>query len=102
MLRITTNQDADAIHLKLEGAVKGLWVDELSKVWLARPRQVGAERILVDLKGVTFADSRGRALLLQMQEEGAAFVGPSAFLRFVLEQRGRGIVNLTANERNGG
>jgi anti-anti-sigma factor len=90
MLKITTNQEADSLVLKLEGAVKGPWVDELSKVWLGTTQQNRGEKILVDLQGVGFADSRGQALLLRMQKEGAAFIEPSAFLRFVLEQGARG------------
>jgi len=87
MLKITTNEEANPISLRLEGAVKGPWVDELSKVWLGRARQEEGKRVLVDLRGVSFADSRGQALLLKMQREGAAFVGPSAFLQFVLERK---------------
>lgn len=90
MLKITTNQEADSFVLKLEGAVKGPWVDELSKVWLGTTRQNRGEKILVDLQGVRFADPRGQALLLRMQQEGAAFIEPSAFLRFILEQGTRG------------
>lgn len=90
MLKITTNQEADSFVLKLEGAVKGPWVDELSKVWLGATRQNRGKKILVDLQGVRFADPRGQALLLRMQQEGAALIEPSAFLRFVLEQGARG------------
>lgn len=90
MLKITTNEQADALVLKLEGAVKGPWVDELSKVWLGTARQNLGEKILVDLQGVRFVDSRGQALLLRMQQEGAAFIEPSAFLRFILEQGATG------------
>jgi len=90
MLKITTNQEAGSFVLKLEGTVKGPWVDELSKVWLGTARQNRGEKILVDLQGVRFADSRGQALLLRMQQEGVSFIEPSAFLRFVLEQGARG------------
>jgi hypothetical protein len=34
-----------------------------------------------------------------MQQEGAAFIGPSAFLQFVLEQRTTGGAELTAGEK---
>lgn len=90
MLKITTNQEADSLVLKLEGTVKGPWVDELSKVWLGTARRNRGEKILVDLQDVRFADSRGQALLLRMQQEGASFIEPSAFLRFVLEHGARG------------
>ena len=90
MLMITTNEQRSTVVLKLEGAVKGPWVDELRKVWVAAARQNLGQKILVDVEGVRFADSRGQALLLKMQQEGAAFIEPSAFLRFILEQGARG------------
>ena len=93
MLKITTYQKADLFVVKLEGAIKGPWVDELSKVWLGMAQQNRGEKILVDLQGVRFADSRGQALLLRMQQEGASFIEPSAFLRFVLEQGARDVAD---------
>ncbi len=74
-----------SVFLKLEGAVKGPWVDELRKAWLTSVKMTGGEPISIDLDAVSFIDARGRDLLLRMQREGVALNGASGFLRQVLE-----------------
>lgn len=83
MLRITIQRTSDGVLLKLEGSVKGPWVDELRKSWLAE--MADGQPISIDLGAVSFVDTRGRDLLLRMQREGLVLKGPSGFLRQVLE-----------------
>ncbi len=71
--------------MKLEGSVKGPWVDELRKAWLASAKMAGGEPMSIDLTAVSFIDAIGRELLLRMQREGLALKGASGFLRQVLE-----------------
>lgn len=87
MLRITIQRTSDAVALKLEGRVKGLWVDELRKTWLTAAKMAGGEPVNLDLGAVSFIDARGRDLLLEMQREGVALKGASGFLRQILEER---------------
>ena len=85
MLRITIQRASDVVLLKLEGSVKGPWVDELRKAWLTSAKMAGGEPMSIDLDAVSFIDARGRDLLLRMQREGVALKGASGFLRQVLE-----------------
>jgi anti-anti-sigma regulatory factor len=87
VLRITIQTTSDVVALKLEGSVKGPWVDELRKTWLTSAKMAGGEPASIDLGAVSFIDARGRDLLLQMQREGVALKGASGFLRQVLEDR---------------
>ena len=73
--------------MKLEGSVKGPWVDELRKAWLASAKMAGGKPMSIDLSAVSFIDARGRNLLLRMQKEDVALKGASGFLRQVLEER---------------
>jgi len=73
MFKITTQTDGDdSIALKLDGKLTSPWTDELDRHW----RQlVGSERkaVRIDLTGVTFIGSEGKALLARMWNEGATF-----------------------------
>ena len=87
MLRITIQRTSDVILLKLEGSVKGPWVDELRKAWLASAKMADGQPMSIDLGAVSFVDARGRDLLLRMRREGLVLKGPSGFLRQVLEDK---------------
>jgi len=87
VLRITIQRTSAVVLLKLEGSVKGPWVDELRKAWLASAEMADGQPTSIDLGAVSFVDARGRDLLLRMQREGLALKGPSGFLRQVLEDK---------------
>ena len=76
---------SDAVVLKLEGSVKGPWVEELRKAWLTSAKMADGGPVSIDLSAVSFIDANGRDLLLRMQKEGAALNGGSSFLRHMLE-----------------
>ena len=76
---------SDSVVLKLEGSVKGPWVEELRKAWLASATMAAGELVRIDLAAVSFVDGRGRDLLLGMKREGANLDGTSSFLRHILE-----------------
>jgi hypothetical protein len=86
VLRISIQRISDVL-LKLEGSVKGPWVDELRKAWLTSAKIAGDQPVSIDLGAVSFIDARGRDLILRMQREGVALTGASSFLRQVLEDR---------------
>jgi hypothetical protein len=87
VLRITIQGTSEVVLLKLEGSVKGPWVDELQKAWLTSANMAGGGAVSIDLGAVSFIDARGRDLLLRMQREGVALTGASSFLRQVLEDK---------------
>ena len=76
---------SDAVVLKLEGSVKGPWVEELRKAWLTSATMAAGEALRIDLAAVSFVDGRGRDLLLEMRREGANLDGNSSFVRHILE-----------------
>ncbi len=85
MLRITIQRTSDVVLLKLEGSIKGPWVDELRKAWLASANMADGQPMSIDLGAVSFVDAKGRDLLLRMQREGLSLKGHSSFLRQLLE-----------------
>jgi len=88
VLRITPTEKANALELMLEGRLEGPWVEVLRKSWTDTLGRKEHPHVLVDLGSVSFVDSNGRALLLNMQDEGVGLVKPSAFLREMLKLNG--------------
>ena len=88
MLRITIQNTSSSVLLKLEGSVKGPWVEELQKAWLTSAIMSDGEPVSVDLGAVSFVDTKGRDLLLRMQKEGVVLKGASSLLRQMLEDGG--------------
>jgi anti-anti-sigma regulatory factor len=88
VLRITPTEKANALELMLEGRLEGPWVEVLRKSWTDTLGQAEHPRVTVNLGSVSFVDSQGRALLLNMQNEGVGLTKPSAFLREMLKLKG--------------
>lgn len=97
MLRITTLHGPEAMLLKLEGSIRGPWVSELQKAWSQADRE---SSVHVDLTGVSFADSKGRDVLVGMKRAGAVLTGASQFMRQILNeaQEGSAMVQMTREE----
>ena len=72
MLKITT--DRDARRLVLAGSLAGPWVDTLLECWRAALTSHAARDIALDLSDVTFVDSRGKQLLGDIHQSGAALL----------------------------
>jgi anti-anti-sigma regulatory factor len=84
VLRITEKNVSDTVLLKLEGTVKGPWVEELQKAWRMSARRANGAPVSVELEKVSFVDARGLDLLLRMRKEGVVLKGASSFLRHML------------------
>jgi ABC-type transporter Mla MlaB component len=70
MLRIWTETErasgeADGLHLRLEGQVRGPWVAELERV--VDEAMARGQRLRVDLAGVSFLDPEAVALLRSLR-----------------------------------
>jgi anti-anti-sigma factor len=99
VLRITPTEKSNLIGLRLEGRLEGPWVEVLRKTWADTLNQDKHQQIVVDLSGVSFVDSVGRALLLNMQDEGVGLIKASAFLREMLRLNGSNLNRHYANEK---
>jgi anti-anti-sigma regulatory factor len=85
MLRITEIMDGDpSVLLKLEGKLRGPWVEELGRVCSELNR--GEPRaIRLDLSAVTFLDEAGIRLLRALMRGGAAMTA-SGFVAELLRR----------------
>ncbi len=83
MLRITTENEGNLLSFRLEGRLAGPWVAVLRDCWERRPSGRATE---VDLRGVTFVDLAGRALLAEMTRQNAQLVACDCQMRALLAE----------------
>ena len=88
MLRITEITDGHpGVLLKLEGKLRGPWVEELGRVCAALSRGE-CRAIRLDLSAVTFLDEAGTRLLRALMQGGVA-VTASGFVAELLRREDR-------------
>ena len=73
-LRISINEQAQDAQIKLDGRIAGPWTAELSRVWVETAPRVSGKRLVIDLRGVTYADASATQLLREMYEQSNAQV----------------------------
>jgi anti-anti-sigma regulatory factor len=79
MLRISIIESSNqSFTLRVEGQVKGCWVEELRKS--CDEALVRGRRLYLDLADVSFADPCGIALLKNLSSRQVVLVNPSPFI----------------------
>lgn len=90
MLRITTtNDDNSTMGLQVEGKLAGPWVQVLRDAWERRLARPGGAATCVDLRGVTYVDADGRALLAEMSGQNAQFLARDCQMKAILAELGQ-------------
>jgi len=75
------------VSLRLEGKVVGPWADECQRVWDGVRVELGARKVRLDVRGLTFMDKRGTALLREIHRtSGADVVASSPLTKYFAEQ----------------
>lgn len=77
MLRITFEENSNAIVIKLEGRVAGPWAAELGRLWEEKAQAIAKKKLSLDLRGTTFADAGGIKVLraIYSQTEASILTG---------------------------
>jgi len=87
MLKISVNQNADLVTVKLEGKLAGPWVPELERVWCSLLVALNSTEISLDLRDLNFVDKEGRTLLRQIHaKSGATFVADTPLTRYYADE----------------
>src|SRR5258705_987616 len=74
MLRITTEKKRGKISLSVEGRLAGPWVGGLEQCWRELHAASSREKFRIDLCGVSFIDSAGKVLLMEIHRQGGRLV----------------------------
>ena len=74
MLRITIHEpEREAtVQIVLEGRIAGPWATELDRVWAEAFPRLGSRKLVLDLRGVTYADATGKSVLASIYAQGKA------------------------------
>ena len=86
MLRITANEKPRVLIFRLEGRLEGPWVRELEQCWRGMVARAGTPALRVDLRGVTFVDTAGKAQLTAMHREGAKFIAADCLTTAIVSE----------------
>jgi len=98
VLRITIDDEADPVRLKLEGRITGPWVAELDRAWRSLGSSLGERKLCVDLCGVTYIDREGRRILAEMyRQTQAQFETDTPLAEYFAEEARAGLKNGNGN-----
>lgn len=62
-MRITIQETAEEMEMRLEGRVAGPWAAELGRVWGETAPLLASRKLTIDLHNVTYADASGKQIL---------------------------------------
>ena len=86
MLRITVHDEPQALAFQLEGELAGPWVRELEECWHGARKGRRQPTLRVDLTGVTFIDTDGKACLAVLHRQGAEFVAADCLTKDIVAE----------------
>jgi hypothetical protein len=87
MLRITTQEDEQAIAITLEGRIAGPWVAEISRAWMETAPRLAARKLSLDLRNVTYADALGKQALRHIHaQSGAELIVSTPWTQYLAEE----------------
>ena len=90
MLRITVEENSQAIVIKLEGRVAGPWAAELGRLWEEKAPAVAQKKLSLDLRETTFADATGIKVLRTIYSRtGAAILTGTPWTEYLAEEVAR-------------
>ena len=91
MLRITVQENDHTQTIKLEGKIRGPWVEELERIWISLAPSLGSKHLQLDLRNVSFADRQGQELLREIyQKSHAGFLADTPLTKYFSDQAMQG------------
>jgi hypothetical protein len=89
VLKITVDENPEAIVLKIEGRLAGPWVEELDRVWEQTSLGLKQRNLTLDLREITFADAGGiRTLRAIYSQTGASLLAGTPWTQYLAEEVG--------------
>jgi len=98
-LRITVEEKAGSMVIKLEGRLIGPWAAELDRLWSQTSPALAARHLSLDLREITFADAGGiRALRAIYSQTEAAILTSTPWTEYLADEVTRKSEKLIAPE----
>ncbi len=87
MLRITIEENPEAMVIKLEGRIAGPWAAELGRLWDEKAPSAAGKKLSLDLRETTFADAGGMKVLRAIYTQtGAAILAGTPWTRYLADE----------------
>jgi len=87
VLRISFQENSDAVVIKLEGRVAGPWAAELGRLWEEKAPACAQKKLLLDLRETTFADAGGIRILQAIYfHTGATILAGTPWTKYLAEE----------------
>lgn len=74
VLRITFEENSNAVVIKLEGRIAGPWATELGRLWDEKAAAIANKELSLDLRNTTFADAGGIKVLRAIYSQSEASI----------------------------
>lgn len=68
-MRITVQENSEKVTIKLEGSASGEGLKELERTWRSHRCALGARKLVLDLRGVTFITPEAMGILTGIYQE---------------------------------
>jgi anti-anti-sigma regulatory factor len=87
MLKITVEENSDAMILKLEGRLAGPWAAELDRLWEQTAPSLAERKLSLDLRETTYADAGGLRILKSIYSQtGASILAGTPWTQHLAEK----------------
>jgi hypothetical protein len=86
MVRVTVEDLGNALRLKVEGRLAGVWVPELEQCWRRLTARSPGVALIVDLTYTDFVDLAGKYLLTLMYRSGVQLSANSPYMKTVVAE----------------
>jgi anti-anti-sigma regulatory factor len=86
-LRITFEENAERMVVKLEGRIVGPWAAELDRLWAQTSPSLASRKVSLDLRETTYADAGGiRVLRAIYSQTEAAILTSTPWTQYLADE----------------
>jgi anti-anti-sigma regulatory factor len=86
-LRITLEENAESMVVKLEGRIVGPWAAELDRLWTETSPSLASRKVSLDLRETTYADAGGiRVLRAIYSQTEAAILTSTPWTQYLADE----------------
>jgi len=84
MVRITAETHKDRVIWRVEGSLRGPWVDELEKVW--QSARDSGKHLSLNLENVSYVDDAAIELLTRMFQDGTELLASGPYMTAIVQE----------------
>ena len=86
MRKVTVLSGGTKCRMRLKGRLFSPWASELESAWEPAQQAASGKKIVVNLGGMTFMDSNGKAVLMNMIGQGAKLAARGVRNEHIVEE----------------